>query len=529
MGEKKIYIFDTTLRDGTQGEGISFSVLDKILIARKLDEFGIDYIEGGWPGSNPKDMEFFREIKRYNLRHSKIVAFGSTRRASNSAENDLNIKTLLEADTPAVAIFGKSWILHAKTALGVSPEENLRIIYDSVAYLKSNGREVIYDAEHFFDGFKDDRDYAIRAIKSAEDAGADTIVLCDTNGGTLTLEIVEIISEVKKHVDTPLGIHAHNDSGLAVANSVAAVQAGVVHVQGTINGFGERCGNANLITVVPNLQIKGGYRCVPDEALKNWVSLSRFVYEIANIVPPNNDPYVGISAFAHKGGVHVSAVMKDSRTYEHIDPELVGNRRRVLVSDLSGRSNVVYKSGELGIEIKDGDLTRDIVQKLKELEHNGYQFEGAEASFELLVRNIKGEEVKFFELKGFRVVVEKGGGRKPCAEATIKLIVNGKLEHTAAEGNGPVNALDNALRKALEKFFPEIKEIKLTDYKVRVINGSDGTAAKVRVLIESTDGSSTWGTVGVSENIIEASWQALVDSISYKLLKSGIISHMGSF
>lgn len=518
---QQIQMLDTTLRDGSQGEKVSFSVLDKLLIAKKLDEFGIHYIEGGWPNSNPKDMLFFEEAAKHTFKHAKLVSFGSTRRAGKTVETDENIQALVQAKTPVVSLFGKTWLLHAKKALNITPEENLKLIADSVHYLKSQGKEVIFDAEHFFDGFKDNKDYALKTLQVAKEAGADVLVLCDTNGGTLTLELVEIIKEVQKHVPAALGIHAHNDCGMAVSNSVAAVQAGCVHVQGTINGFGERCGNANLVMIIPDLQLKLAYACVPDENLRHLVNLSRYVYELANINPADNDPYVGKSAFAHKGGVHVSAVMKDPRTYEHIDPVLVGNRRRILVSDLSGQSNVVYKAGELGIDLKgDKELTKRIIRKLKQMEHDGYQFEGAEASFELLVRSTKGESNSFFRLEGFRVIIEKDVDGEQRSEATIRLWVNGHLEHTAADGDGPVNALDNALRKALERSYPDVKQMKLTDYKVRVIDSQRATEAKVRVLIESRGGEEVWGTVGVSENIIEASWQALTDSVWYYLFRN---------
>ena len=517
---KKIQIFDTTLRDGTQGAKISLSVEDKIKIAKRLDEFGLDYIEGGWPMSNPKDFLFFQKLPKGMLNHSKLVAFGSTMRANGTAEQDLNLNKLLEAQTPAISIFGKSWLLHVEKALKTNPQENLRLIYDSVQYLKKNDKEVIYDAEHFFDGFKNDPDYVISTLIHAQNAGADVIVLCDTNGGTLTSELIQIIEVVREEISTPLGIHAHNDSDLAVANSVAAVKAGCVHVQGTINGYGERCGNANLCSIVPNLQLKLGYKCVDDKNLKQIKSLSLFVSELANMRHPHTMPFVGENAFAHKGGVHVSAVMKDSSMYEHLTPEVVGNKRKVLVSDLSDRSNIIYKAGELNIKLEDqGDNIPQIVQELKELEFDGYQYEAAEGSLELLIRRNGKDKTDHFSLKSFRILIEKNEMNQTRAEATIRVEVNSKEEHTAAEGNGPVHALDQAMRKALIKFFPEIREMYLSDYKVRVLNEKDGTAAKVRVLIESRSKESSWGTVGVSENIIEASWQALSDSFRYFLLK----------
>ncbi len=521
MNKPLIKIFDTTLRDGTQGEKISFSADDKIRIAERLDEFGIHYIEGGWPGSNPKDMAFFEKARKKNFRNSKIVAFGSTHHAGREPSDDPNLQGLIQADTPAVSIFGKSWLLHVKEALNITAEENLKIIYQTIDYLKKHGREVIYDAEHFFDGYKNNPDYAIKTLLAAQEAGADVLVLCDTNGGSMPNEISRIVGEVRQRTSTPLGLHPHNDCELAVANSLAAVQAGCVHIQGTINGYGERCGNVNLCSVIANLQIKQHYHCVPDEHLNRLTSLSRFVSEMANLSPDNKLPFVGSSAFAHKGGVHVSAVMKNARTYEHIEPELLGNHRRVLVSDLSGKSNVSYKAEELGIQL-DGDKhdIPKIVRRLKDMENEGYQFEAAEASFELLVRKMTEPWKDFFQLEGFRVIVEKNGDEESRSEATIRLFVNGRKEHCAAEGNGPVHALDGAMRKALHKFYPEIRETQLTDYKVRVLNEKEGTGANVRVLIDSGSNEKSWGTVGVSPNIIEASWQALSDSYSYYLSKN---------
>jgi len=520
MQSPHIDLFDTTLRDGTQGEKVAFSAEDKIRIAERLDDLGIRYIEGGWPGSNPKDMLFFEKVKKRTFKNAKIVAFGSTHRADREPADDSNLQALVQAETPVNSIFGKSWLLHVYEALKIKPEENLKIIYQSVDYLKKHDREVIYDAEHFFDGYKDNPEYAIKTLLAAQEGGADVLVLCDTNGGSLPEEITRIINEVSAKVDTPLGIHAHNDGELAVANSMAAVQAGCVHVQGTINGYGERCGNANLCSIVPNLQLKRGYDVVSEKQLQRLSSLSRFVSELANLQQDNKLPFVGSSAFAHKGGIHVSAVMKNVNTYEHINPELVGNRRRVLVSDLSGKSNIMYKSDELGMKL---DSTQhnipEIVGELKKLENEGYQYEAAEASFELLVKRMTEPIQQFFELEGLRVIIEKNGSGKCRSEATIRLKVNGKKEHCASEGNGPVSALDRALRKALNQFYPEVEAMKLTDYKVRVLNGKDGTDAKVRVLIESgTNEEKYWGTIGVSENIIDASWQALSDSFNYYLL-----------
>ena len=517
----EVKIYDTTLRDGAQGEDISFSFEDKLRISQKLDELGIHYIEGGWPGSNPKDVRYFREVSKIPLTSAKIVAFGSTSRKGVPPEKDANLRALVEAKTKVVTIVGKSWDIHPLTAMEISLEENLNLISQSITFLKDHVPEVIYDAEHFFDGFKGNRKYALATIKAAEEAGADCIVLCDTNGGTLSFEMEEIIREVKAAITTPLGIHVHNDSGLAVANTILAVKEGIAQVQGTINGFGERCGNVDLCTVIPNLQVKMGVACLTDERLRKLKEVSRFVSELANLPHNKHQPYIGDSAFAHKGGIHVSAIRKSPLTYEHIKPELVGNEQRILISDLSGESNVLAKAEEYHIKLKKGDQkTKEILAALKELEDQGYQFEGAEGSFELLIKKTLGRHKKFFELLGFRVVVEKRGDELPTlSEATIMVKVGERVEHTAALGNGPVNALDNALRKALEKFYPELKEVRLIDYKVRVLPDQEGTGASTRVLIESWDGKTNWGTVGVSENIIQASWQALVDSIDYKLLK----------
>jgi len=516
-----VRIYDTTLRDGSQAEDIAFSVEDKVRITRKLDELGIHYIEGGWPGSNPKDLQFFREAKKISLPHARIVAFGSTCRAGTLPEKDANIQTLIDADTKVVTLFGKSWDIHPLQALNITLEQNLEIIYQSVQYLKRQVPEVIYDAEHFFDGYKHNPSYALKTLEAAQQAKADWIVLCDTNGGTLPDEIQWVIDEVTKKISAPLGIHAHNDSETAVANTLMAVKRGIRLVQGTINGYGERCGNANLCSIIPNLRLKMGMDCITDAQLKKMTEVSRFVSELANLPHDKYFPYVGESAFAHKGGVHVSAIRKSGVTYEHVPPEKVGNRQRVLISDVSGESNILYKAAEFKIDLESKDLKiREILDNLKQLEHQGFQFEGAEGSFEILMKKALGQHKKFFELLGFRVMVEKSEEEgPPLSEATIMVRVGDRVEHTAAVGNGPVNALDHALRKALEKFYPELKEVSLLDYKVRILSPKDGTGAQTRVLIESGDGESKWGTVGVSENIIQASWQALVDSIDYKLLK----------
>lgn len=516
--DNKLQIFDTTLRDGTQGEKVAFSAKDKLRVAQRLDAFGIDYIEGGWPGSNPKDIEFFELARKQSFDRARIVAFGSTCRTNTDPADDKNIQMLIEAGTPTVSIFGKSWLLHVHEALDTSKEENIRIIHDSVQYLKEQNKEVIYDAEHFFDGYKSNPDYALETIKAAETAGADTLVLCDTNGGTFPSEISDIVREVKKHTSAQLGIHAHNDCELGVANSLAAVDEGCEHIQGTINGYGERCGNANLCSVLPNLQLKQNYQCVPEDKLAKLASLSRFVSEVANLNPNNRQAYVGQSAFAHKGGIHVSAVMKNEATYEHINPEKVGNRQRVLVSDMSGKSNIRYKSDQLDIDLdQEGKEIPEVVNKLKQLENKGYQFESAEASFELLVQKMKKKWKDFFSLEGFRIIVEKNVSGDSRTEATIRLNVDNQTEHCAAEGNGPVHALDKALRKALRRFYPDIAEMHLQDYKVRVLDHKEGTDAKVRVLIDSSKSNDSWTTIGVSQNIIDASWEALSDSFNYYL------------
>lgn len=522
MTERVVKIYDVTLRDGTQGENISFSIQDKLRIASKLDEVGVHYIEGGWPGSNERDEGFFKEAKKLRLNKSRIAAFGSTRRADKKCAEDGNINSLLEAETPVVTIVGKSWDFHVKEALRISLEDNLEIIHDSIAYLKQRVDEVFFDAEGFFDGYKRNPEYALAAIKAALDGGADTLVLCDTNGGTLPWQVESTVKDVNLKLANPsLGIHTHNDGELGVANTLYAVIGGANQVQGTMNGYGERCGNANLCSIIPNLKLKLGINSISDDELKKLYEVSHFIHELTNLPPIKNRPFVGESAFAHKGGLHVSAVMKKAETYEHINPEIVGNRRRVLVSDLSGRSNIVYKAKEVGIELEPNDKqVQKILSELKKLENQGYEFEGADASFELLVRKALGQYRKHFELKGARIIVEKRkDDEEPISEATVIVQVDGVTEHTAAVGNGPVNALDNALRKALEKFYPALKDVKLKDYRVRVVSTLRGTDAVVRVLIESGDGETNWSTVGVSENIVEASWKAMVDSIDYKLLK----------
>ncbi len=514
-----VKLYDTTLRDGTQAEDISFLLEDKIRIARKLDELGIHYIEGGWPGSNPKDVSFFKDIKKEKLQQAKIAAFGSTRRAKTTPDKDHNIKTLIASEPDVITIFGKTWDFHVFEALRISLEENLDLINDSLVFLKQNVAEVIYDAEHFFDGYKANPDYAIKTLKAAEDAKVDCIVLCDTNGGSMPGEVSEIITKVKKHIKTPLGIHTHNDGECAVANSIIAVEHGIVQVQGTINGFGERCGNANLCSIIPAIKLKLKKQSITDEQLKSLSDISRFIFELANLSPNKHQAYVGKAAFAHKGGVHVSAIQRHPETYEHIRPELVGNATRVLISDLSGKSNIMAKAEEFKINLDSKDpVTQEILEDIKEMENRGFQFEGAEASFELMMKKALGTHKKFFQVMGFRVIDEKrSDDDKPTSEATVMIKVGGKIEHTAAEGHGPVNALDNALRKALEKFYPKLKEVKLHDYKVRVLPAGQGTASSIRVLIELGDKDGRWGTVGVSDNIIDASYQALIDGIDYKL------------
>ncbi|AIQ73622.1 MULTISPECIES: citramalate synthase [Paenibacillus] len=516
---KSISIFDTTLRDGTQGEGISLSADDKLKIAKKLDDLGVHYIEGGIPGSNNKDIEFFKRVKELHL-NAKITAFGSTRRKNSLAENDDNLKRMIDAGVPAATLVGKSWDFHVHTALQTTLEENLAMIGDSISYLKRQGLEVIFDAEHFFDGYKNNPEYAAAVLSKAREAGADWLVMCDTNGGTLPYEIHEIVTALNQQLPgANLGIHTHNDCELAVANALSAIGAGARQVQGTINGYGERCGNANLCSIIPTLQIKMGYHCIPGDSLSQLTNTARYISEVANVNLPVNQPYVGNAAFAHKGGIHVSAIMRDSRTYEHIAPELVGNKQRVLVSELAGQSNVLSKAQDMGLNLDpSSEQARRVIEKIKTMEHQGYQFEGADASLELLLREATGEMNETFTFESFKMLVEKTAEHPVVSEAFVKLKVGSENLYTAAEGNGPVNALDNALRKALQTYFPQLKEMHLSDYKVRVIDEQDQTAAKVRVLIESKNFTDTWSTVGVSSNVIEASWEALVDSMRYALL-----------
>lgn len=520
---KSIEIYDTTLRDGAQTEDISLSLDDKISVITKLDQLGVHFIEAGWPGANPKDEKVFSRLRHLKPRTSRIMAFGSTCRPGASPENDRLIKAVVNARPYGVTIFGKTWDIHVmgQGGLGCSLDENIRMIRETVAYLKGLFPMVMFDAEHFFDGFKANRDYAMAALRAASDCGADRVVLCDTNGGSLPAHIAEVTRTVAGAISRPLGIHCHNDSDLAVANSLCAVKAGAVHVQGTINGVGERCGNANLCSIIPALSIKLGYETIPRENIRMLSEVSRFFDDIANLSHNKHQPYVGEAAFAHKGGVHVSAVMGDPITYEHMDPDLVGNQRKVLVSEHSGKSNIICKAREFNIDLSRHDATAsEIVKIIKDLEDCGFQFEGADASLELLMKKAMGEHMRFFNLKGFRVNTERrSDDTDPVSEATIMIEVDGSVEHTASLGNGPVNALDMALRKALQKFYPSLEEVQLLDYKVRVISSSKGTESVVRVLIESGDRKDHWSTVGVSANILEASWMALVDSMDYKLYK----------
>ncbi len=522
-----IELYDTTLRDGTQAENFNLSVDDKIKITAALDELGVDYIEGGWPGSNPMSVEYFKKVRDVHLAHAKLAAFGSTRHYRNTPEQDPNLRALLEAQTPVITIFGKSWDIHVTEALDIQLEENLQLITDTMAFLRPNVDYLFYDAEHFFDGFKANEEYALQTIASAADGGAQTIILCDTNGGTLPHEIPPIVARVRSHLkglgkEVAIGIHAHNDSETAVANSLIAVtEAQVTHIQGTINGFGERCGNTNLTSVIPALVFKLGVDCSVNKHIDRLHRTSRLVEELANLPHNRYQPYVGESAFAHKGGIHVSAVQKNPITYEHISPAKVGNFRRVLISDQSGRSNILHKAARWGLDLQPDDPALfTIIAELKELENRGFQYECAEASFELLMRKALGLQRNYFKFETFRVMSHKYRiDRPPLTEATIRLFVGGSEVHTAAMGDGPVNALDAAIRKALTTFYPCLEEVELTDYKVRVLSGEHGTEASVRVLIESKDRESSWGTVGVSVNIIEASWQALIDSMIYKLMK----------
>jgi 2-isopropylmalate synthase len=515
MNPVTIDLYDTTLRDGTQREGISLSVLDKLRIARRLDAFGVRFIEAGWPGSNPKDAELFARAKDVHFKNAELVAFGSTRRAQSAPESDEQLASLVEAGTKVVTIFGKSSVLHAREVLGVSLELNLRMIEESVAFLVASGKRVIYDAEHFFDGLREDQGYAIQTLLAAARGGAETIVLCDTNGGTLPWQIESAVALAREETGKPIGVHTHNDAGCAVANALAAVRAGATQVQGTINGYGERCGNADLIAVAASLELKMGMRCVPEGKLKETAELSRFVAEVANLTPDDHLPYVGRSAFAHKGGVHVAAMRKNPTSYSHVDPERVGNRTRVVVSDLSGRGNVKSKAEELGIAVEGGDCEA-VLSEIKTREANGFAFDAAEASVALMIKRRANGYTPPFKLLDYKVITLHGG----TAEAMIKVDVGGQVMHTAAEGNGPVSALDAALRKALSPVYPAAGKFKLVDYKVRILDGAGGTGATTRVLIDSSDGDRTWSTVGASTNIIEASWHALADGIEYGLLES---------
>jgi 2-isopropylmalate synthase len=520
----KVFIYDTTLRDGAQGEGISFSVEDKIKIARRLDAFGMDYIEGGWPGAATKDTEFFDRMKAVPLTHSKLTAFGSTRRANVKCEDDALLAALLDAETPVVTIVGKSWAMQVREALRVPLEENLAMIGDTVRYLKAHGKEVVYDAEHFFDGYKDDPAYTLSALQAAVDNGVDVLCLCDTNGGTLPHEIYEIVKTVvARFPNVTVGMHPHDDTSCGVANALSAVQAGATHVQGTVNGFGERTGNANIISIAAGLRLKMGYDCLSDDAMADLTPLSTFVDEVANMAPNPRAPYVGRNAFTHKAGLHVDAIMKGSgKMYEHLDPSQVGNVRRLLVSEYAGGATIAQKAADLGYSLdKKAPETKAVLNEIMTREHQGFSFEGAEASFELLLQKATGRYRKLFDLIAFRVLVEKrSGDPEPITEATLRLRVGTEEFLTVAEGDGPVHALDGALRSGLSRFYPELNSIRLTDFKVRVVTTGEGTAAKVRTIVESTaDHGGSWSTVGVSTNIIEASWQALVDAVEYGLLK----------
>lgn len=517
---KKVTIFDSTLRDGAQAEGVSFSVEDKIKIVKALDNLGVGYVEAGNPGSNPKDLEFFERIKSVKLNNTKIAAFGSTRRRGISPSEDGNVQALLGAGVDTVAIFGKSWDFHVTDIINATLQENLEMIYDTVSYLKEQGKEVVFDAEHFFDGYKNNAEYAMKTLDSAVQAGADCLSLCDTNGGTFPDEVYEITKKVVDRFDVVVGIHAHNDCGMAVANSIMAVKAGATHVQGTMTGFGERCGNTNLSTVIPDLQIKLDYNCIPEENMTKLTHIAREVSEIANLKLNDRMPFVGKTAFAHKGGMHIDGVNKNSKSFEHIDPELVGNERKFLTSEVAGRTTILSMIQKIAPYIeKNSPETAKIIDRLKNLEYQGYQFEGAEGGFELLIRKELGKYKPFFELETFKIIGDYPPRIEESATAMIKVLVDGKQEITAAEGEGPVNALDKALRKALEVFYPALSEVHLTDYKVRVLDSNSATASKVRVLIESSDGNDSWTTVGVSQDIIEASRIALVDSIEFKLIK----------
>jgi 2-isopropylmalate synthase len=516
----EIEIYDTTLRDGSQGLGVSFSVADKLKIAERLDAFGVHYIEGGWPGSNPKDIEFFDEAKRRRFSHAKLAAFGSTRRKGIRAADDEQVRLLVDAETPVITIFGKTWLLHVREVLQTTPEENLAMIEDTVRFLKQQDRIVVYDAEHAFDGYKDDPEYALATWKAAERGGADLVVLCDTNGGSVPAEIAAITRAAHAGLGISVGIHTHDDIGLGVANALAAIEAGATHVQGTFNGYGERTGNCNLTTLIPNLELKFNKRTVPAESLALLKEVSQFLDEVANVRPNPRQPWVGSTAFSHKGGTHVNAVQKVLRSYEHIDPALVGNSRQVLISELAGRSNIIMKAKELGFDVtKDTPELSAMLTRVKALEHEGYEFEAADGSLALLIRRTLKDEPTPFHVDAYHVSMRSDGTRSSVCEATVKVRVGNEHAHTVADGDGPVNALDGALRSALVKFYPHLEAVRLTDYKVRIVDSTVGTAARTRVLIESSDGTSIWTTIGVNENIIEASLQALVDSLEYGLLK----------
>ncbi|HLN04598.1 MAG TPA: citramalate synthase [Bryobacteraceae bacterium] len=516
----RVFTFDTTLRDGTQGESVSFSVDDKLVIAQKLDELGIDYIEGGWPGSNPKDKEFFERAKELKLHHAKLSAFGSTRFAKNPVEQDRNVAAIIAAGTPVVSIFGKSWELHTQRALGITEQENLKLISDTVRYLKEHGKEVVYDAEHFFDGYHANAAFALRTLEAAQTAGADVLVLCDTNGGTLTSRVAEIVAEVRRRFDGVMGIHTHNDSEVAVANSLAAIEQGCTHVQGCMNGYGERCGNANLCSIIANLELKLGHTTIGPERLTSLATVARFIAELANLPLRGDQAFVGHSAFAHKGGVHVSAVLKDSATYEHVQPEAIGNRQRVLVSDLSGRANVLYKLKQHGLADRlTEDARRELLERIKEMEYMGYELEAAEGTFELLVREALHPGLHFFDVENYEVTTKSSGAVGSRSTATVNIRAQDGVHSATASGHGPMNALDLCLRKCLSSLYPRISEVRLTDYKVRVLEPRKGTAARVRVLVEWSDHRKSWSTVGVSDNVIEASWSALVDAIRLELMR----------
>jgi 2-isopropylmalate synthase len=514
----RIQVYDTTLRDGSQGEGINFSLQDKLLITRRLDELGVDFVEGGYPLSNPKDFEYFQEVRKLPLRHARVAAFGMTRRKGVDPAKDTCLKALLDSEAPIVTIVGKSWEMQVLEVLHTTLEENLQMIYDSVEHCRKQGRDVFYDAEHFFDGLKHSPQFALSTLRAAEEAGASVIILCDTNGGTLPAEIATGVQRAREAVKTEIGIHCHNDCDVGVANTLAAIAQGATQVQGTINGIGERCGNADLVSIIANLALKCGHEVLPPASLARLTEVSRYVYEIANMNYRSDQPFVGASAFAHKGGMHTHAIARNPASYEHIDPETVGNERRILVSELSGQSTILTKTTKYAIT-HDRELLAEILNRVQELEHEGYEFEAAEASFDLLVQKIAGIYKPKFERLAYRVNVETDAHGQLVTEATVKVRVGEETMHTVSEGDGPVNALDGALRKALQPCYPALADMHLADYKVRVVNARAETAAKVRVVIEWRDTEAVWGTVGVSENIIEASWQALADAVEYKLFK----------